>query len=340
MNRKMRCVCVCMSAVAVILASCGAPTTNPTATSVPPQPTSTKVPPPPTPTLIPTEIAAVPDQIVIEHRNLFPEGIEFDEGDQRFLISSVTQGTIHRVAGDGTLEPFIEDEELQMSTGIEIDRLHNRLLVANTSHSEDQAMLGAYDLETGQRIFMVNLSDLYPGADHVANDVAVDTNGIAYVTDTYVPVIYRVDMEGQVSRLIVDGILIYINGIIAHPDGYLILGAYPNLLLKIPIKEPEIAQIKLADDIEFDTTDGIILRPDGSLIMVTFPDSIIYQLDSDDNWASAGRVAVSKGHYLGWGTTVTLRDESAYLICSHLDRWMSGLDQNTFQIVRVEFEEY
>lgn len=285
-----------------------------------------------------TPETAVPDEVVIEHHNLFPEGLEYDEGGERFLLSSLTEGTISQVTDDGTLKPFIEDDELLMTVGIEIDHVNNRLLVANTSPSELTGMLGAYDLETGQRIFMVDLSDLHPDFRIVANDVAVDTDGIAYVTDTYARVIYRVDMEGRASVLIEDRILVYLNGIVVHPDGYLILGAYPNRLLKIPLKEPKVMQIDLADDIEFEITDGIILHPDGSLIMVTFPGSVIYRLESNDNWASADRVAVSTGHDLGGGTTVALRGKSVYVVYSHFDDWREEVDRETFEIVRVEFE--
>jgi sugar lactone lactonase YvrE len=314
----------------------------PTATPIPPPPTPTPPPPtatprPPTPTPTPPPGTA----IVIEHHNLFPEGLEYDEGSERFLLGSLTEGTIHQVADDGRLGPFIEDDEFLMTAGIEIDHVNNRLLVAHFSRYERQGMLGSYDLETGQRIFMVDLSDLHPNAKIVANDVAVDTNGIAYVTDTDAPVIYRVDMEGKASVFIEDESFVSLNGIVAHPDGYLILGASPNLLLKIPLQEPEVIQVELADDIEFEITDGMILDPDGSLIMVTFPNSVIYRLRSDDNWASASRVAVDKPlqHYLGWGTTIAVRGESVYVIYSHLNRWMQGSDQDTFEIVRVEFEE-
>ena len=189
---------------------------------------------------------------------------------------------------------------------------------------------------------MADLSDLYPNPYPyiVANDVAVDTNGIAYVTDWRAPVIYRVDMEGKASVLIEDESFVYLNGVVAHPDGYLILGAYSNRLLKIPLQEPQVIEIELADDIPwFETTDGMILHPDGSLIMVTFPGSIIYRLSSEDNWTSASRVATSVGHSPGWGTTVALRGKSVYVIYSYLNYWMEDLDQDTFEIVRVEFEE-
>ena len=117
------------------------------------------------------------------------------------------------------------------------------------------------------------------------------------------------------------------------------------MIPKIPLEEPEVIQIELPDDVEltdmimFEVTDGIILHPDGSLIMVTFPGSIIYRLSSEDNWTSASRVATSVGHSPGWGTTVALRGKSVYVIYSYLNYWMEDLDQDTFEIVRVEFEE-
>jgi sugar lactone lactonase YvrE len=284
--------------------------------------------------------AIAPDEIIIEQHNLFPEGIEYDDGGDRFLLGSVTEGTIHAVFDNGTLNPFIEDEELLSTGGIEIDHINNRLLVAISSHSWDQGMLGAYDLETGERIFIADLTNLYPSDSHLVNDVAVDANGIAYVTDTFAPVIYRVDMDGKASIFIVDSALKFINGILVHPDGYLILGAYQNQLFKIPLEDPEVLPIELTDDIEFDITDGIILHPDGSLIMVTFPRSKIYRLSSDDDWNSANLVAVSTEHDAGYGTTVALRGRDVYVIHSHLNIFQENLgDKDSYKIVRVNFEE-
>jgi hypothetical protein len=36
---------------------------------------------------------------------------------------------------------------------------------------------------------------------------------------------------------------------------------------------------------------------------------------------------------------VALRGSSVYVIYSHLNNWYDDLDQDTFEIVRVEFEE-
>ena len=64
-----------------------------------------------------------------------------------------------------------------------------------------QAMLGVYDLSTGNRIEMIDLASTIEGAPadmgHFANDVAVAADGTAYVTDTFAGVIYRVDADYQ-----------------------------------------------------------------------------------------------------------------------------------------------
>ena len=286
-----------------------------------------------------------PDQIVIDHHNLFPEGIEYDVVGERFLVSSMSEGTIYQVTEDGTATAFIEDDELTSTVGIEIDHVNNRLLVANgdTAFPPNTAMLGAYDLETGEHLFFVDLSEVYSSDAHLSNDVAVDSDGIAYVTDTFAPVIYRVDMNGDVSVFLEDESLAWLNGIVAHPDGYLIIGSAVGQLYKIPldVDEPTPLPIELGDGIEFDITDGIVLHPDGDLIMVTFPDSIIYRLSTDDDWASADLVSTSTGHTDGWGTTIAVRGESVYVLYSHLNYMMDEPTRvrDSFEIVRVEFEE-
>ena len=281
----------------------------------------------------------VPDEIIFNFDNLYPEGIEYDEVGGRFLLGSSYVGAIFQVLDDGTIEPIIEDQDLYECVGIEIDRNNQRLLVANNDHENKKHYLNAYDLVTGERIFMAEISSIKPNAFHVVNDVAVDTEGNAYVTDTFSHVIYLVDMEGNPSLFMEHADFQYLNGIVYHPDGFLLLGSYPNLLLKIPLDNPEVTKVDTwGGNLYQDVIDGMIMHPDGSLVMVTFPDSIIYRVQSEDNWESAQSVGKSSGHDAGYGTTVALRGEEVYVIYSHADRYFDGLDQSKYQIVRVEFE--
>lgn len=55
---------------------------------------------------------ALPDYIQIDQTDLAPEGLVYDEANGRFLISSLSEGTVYAVADDGTTTPFIEDPNL------------------------------------------------------------------------------------------------------------------------------------------------------------------------------------------------------------------------------------
>src|SRR5690606_6582206 len=109
-----------------------------------------------------------------------------------------------------SLTPVVQDPDLKASVGIEVDEERNRLLVANSDFAviqgkgPGQAMLGIYDLESGERIAMVDLAAAGPkdAKTHFANDVAVGGDGSAYVTNSMARVVYRVDPENNVSVLL------------------------------------------------------------------------------------------------------------------------------------------
>src|SRR5690606_36457482 len=74
----------------------------------------------------------IPERIVIERQGVVPGGIEYDETSGRFLVGSLGEGTVFEVAFDGSLTPFVTDDELVSSVGIEVDEARNRLLVCNS----------------------------------------------------------------------------------------------------------------------------------------------------------------------------------------------------------------
>src|SRR5690606_19338304 len=111
----------------------------------------------------------IPERIVIERQGVIPEGIEYDETSGRFLVGSLGEGTVFEVAFDGTLTPFVTDDELVSSVGIEVDEARNRLLVCNSDSSvfagggPGQAKLGIYALDSGERISMTDLTAALEG---------------------------------------------------------------------------------------------------------------------------------------------------------------------------------
>ena len=297
---------------------------------------------------------APPDRIIIERPNLFPEGVEYDTVAGHFLVSSHTEGTIFVVGDDGSLTPFIEDEDLGLTNGIHIDAERGRLLVANNNvptsacaalrelDEKPAVSLGIYDLATGDRIDMVDLTDLLPDVTSFANDIAVGEDGVAYVTDWCGGAIYSVDLEGEAEMIFHDAAYINdigsFNGVEYHPDGYLLLsGGFVSSLFKAPLDNLEdIAPVDI-DLMIF--ADGLTLRPDGQLIVAgaIFTDEgfemATLQFGSDADWSSAETTGVMV--YDRFGTTAALRDGEVYTILSDV---IAEQDVETFEIIRVVFD--
>ncbi len=270
----------------------------------------------------------LPDRIRAERRDFLPEGIEYD-GEQ-FLLSSMAEGTVFAVADDGTLTPFIEDSDLIASIGLEIDEASKRLLVVNAdatvsleSENSGVAMLGIYDLETRERLQMVDLDDLAPDDKHFANDLTVDDEGNAYVTDSLAPVIYKVTPDGEASIFLEDdGLLIDGfggNGIVYHPDGYLLVGISGVELYKIPLDDPQ--NWTLIETSEVISADGMLLSDDGTLFVAS--QGSILALQSDDDWHSAEVIERARRHP---ATTIAFRGDEIYAVYPE-----------SHEIVRVDF---
>ena len=245
------------------------------------------------------------NSISVNQENLFPEAVEYVRDQQKFLLTSLTEGTINAVDEQGNLTSFAEDERLISTIGIDIDEKQNRVLasnsdlgVSNNTSPETQnnlAALGIFDLTTGETIDYVDLGGLRPGEPHLANDVAVDNFGNAYVTDSLSPIIYKVDTEGYPSVFLENeqfaGVGFNLNGIAAHQDFLLVADSNDGAIFKVPLDNPEeFTQVEI--DRELLNADGLLLADKDELVVVTNDGSeessnSVFVLESDDNWKSA-----------------------------------------------------
>jgi sugar lactone lactonase YvrE len=294
----------------------------------------------------------LPELIVAERPGFHPEGIVWDTDHERFLTGSFTEGTIFAIEDDGTVTPFIEDEDLVTTLGLHID--WDRLLVANAEASEDPestgaARLGIYDLNTGERLHFVDLGSLLEEGHHLANDVTTDAEGNAYVTDSLAPVVYKVTPDGEASIFAESeqftSDTFGLNGIEYHSNGYLLVGfSEPGALYKIPLDDPEaITSVELSEPF---SPDGIVFHPNGDLIVVAAGLSEdgslwseVLELASDDEWASAEIVNRATTDPDLSASTVTLRDETPYVAYSHFNELFTGQSVDEFEILRIDFDE-
>lgn len=292
---------------------------------------------------------ALPEVVRIEDPGLHPEGVEYDAAGERFLVSSVTRGTVTAVGDDGSHTVFVDDPDITSSIGIHIDRARDRLLVANSTvavfqNQPGHARLGAYDLETGERVFMVDLGALTGGESQFANDVTSDGDGNAYVTNSLVPVIYRVTPEGEATVWAEDELLggegFGLNGIELHPDGYLLVAqAGRRQLLRIPVDDP--GDIHVVGISEAFDADGLVLTPAGDLIAVATTGegdaatSEVLRLQTSDGWYTAriaGRAPAAQN-----ATTAAVRGDAVYVVDARFADMGTNPPAPYFDITRVTF---
>ena len=182
---------------------------------------------------------------------------------------------------------------------------------------------------------MVDLAASIPDkpadAGHFANDVAVSKAGTAYVTDSRMKIVYKVDKYYRASVLVDFGVdaEFGLNGIEYHPAGYLIV-ASPGTgeLIRVPVDNPQRwAMIDL--DVPATGVDGLVWASDGSLAGVSNNRSRAVKYMSDDNWRSARLTGMAS--YSGQSTTGAAVGDEIYVVQPHFS------DDEPPEILRAKF---
>jgi sugar lactone lactonase YvrE len=266
----------------------------------------------------------------------YPEGIAWSAPHKRFFVSSIHQGVIGQVSLNGHYTPFIRDDKLVSSVGLQFDAKRNLVWAAvgdlgNSVRSSAAtqgklAALAAYDASTGERRAYHDLGHLVDGA-HFANDLALDDRGQVYVTDSFSPVIYRVDAQGTASVFVrsewFTGEGFNLNGIVWHPDGYLLVNKHNSgELFRINTQgTPEIRRVVLPEALK--GADGLLLLAANRLAVVqnSGADRVV-ELVSHDGWQSASLVSARKTAG-SFPTTAARVGKGYYVLNSRLDTLMT-----------------
>jgi sugar lactone lactonase YvrE len=321
-----------VAACATLAAAC-TPEPEPT---VAPEPAAT--PPPPPAAAAPAAGATIPALITAERGGFIPEGIEYDQTNERFLTGSLAEGSIFTIGLDGSVTPLITDAELVSSVGIEVDEARDRLYATNSDrgvfggNATGHAKLGIYNLTTGAKVAMVDLAAVLtsPTGSFFANDVAVDDDGNAYVTDTMQNVVYRVDTSNQASVLHRFEPMSQLNGIVYHDGGYLLVAAGARLF-KLPIDNPSgTTEVMVAEPVP--GSDGMVWASDGRLVITSnvADNPRLVALTSNDDWATAQVTGVAR--MTGQVTTAAAVGDDVYAVHPHFaDADPPSIERGTFQ---------
>ena len=137
---------------------------------------------------------------------IYPEGLAFDPSREAFITSSALFGTISLVDLEGNHSVLVNENVFMGSGtfGLEVDVQRDRLLAVSTNiRSRTNAKLFIFELSTGTLLHEINLGALTPGSNFL-NDVTIDEQGNAYITNSAQGIIYLVDVDGNASVFLND----------------------------------------------------------------------------------------------------------------------------------------
>ncbi len=285
-------------------------------------------------------IPEYPDIITVERGGFTPEGIEYDHLNQRFLLGSFIEGKVFALAANGELNTLVDDPDVDAIIGIEVEEGRNRILAAIADpgvfagQTNGFARAGVFDLATGARLALVSLDNAYIDAPadtrFFPNDLVGDTMGNIYVTDSFAVVVYKVDAQGNASVFVRRDQFPEnqsINGIISHPDGYLLIaGSGTGVLYKADIRNAEnFSLVGLPEKLP--GIDGMVWDAEGNLVMTSSGRTVV--LNSHDNWVSAQLIATAPQ---GAASTVARVGGNVYVVYPHF------ADQEPPTVEKVFFE--
>ncbi len=280
------------------------------------------------------------ESITIQKPALYPEGIDYNSVTDKFIVGSFREGAVYEISTDGTYRQIVKDKRLNSVLAVRVDEKRNKLFVVNSDIGasirpysrgpKKLASLAIYELSSGKPLSFIDLGKLLPNKNHLANGMTLDLDGNAYITDSFSPVIYKVDTEGKASVFLesdrFSGEGINLNGIVFHPDGYLIVVKKgEGVLFKVPTDDPtNFSEIK--STVKFIGGDGLILVGKKELVVIANRASgqvteTVFALKSKDNWITT---TVSDEFKFGkvYLTTGVVRKDKIYVMHSDLKALM------------------
>ena len=297
--------------------------------------------------------AGTPHLINFRSQNLYPESLAWDRKNQHFLTGSLNHRTISSISDAGIVETLISDTSLPENVtvlGITVDSLHNRVLaVIHAVHPlPPYNALAAYDLNTGNRLFL----SLLPSDDQpaLANDVAVDFKGNAYVTNSIGNFIWKINLKGESSIFSQSARFTEhtvdrdspcnfcgLNGIAYVNNGYLlVVQSNTGKMFKVDAEDGTVRQILLNNDL-MSCPDGVVLRSDGVVLVVSPEEKKLWMLKSNNGW-SEGVVydKIDLGDE-GYPTSVVARErDRMYVLYGYFKEGVLGsLGRESFRIEEV-----
>lgn len=272
----------------------------------------------------------------------FPEGGAFDPVERAFYVGSLRHGHIVRVAADGSERVVYAGtgEPGRLTLGMQVDAVRRRLWVCTTNDSLGRIWI--FDLVSGERMADIDLTTVNPVAS--CNDVLVNDDGSALVSDRENPYIYLVDAAGHLAVWandpLLEGAVISLNSMDFTEDRSAVLTAtyLPPKLVRVSVANPrDVNEVELSGDMFMDGfnllngPDDLVMH-DGQLV-VAFGSSLKRIQPADASWTHA---EVRSTRTIGGVTALVEDGASLFGINGQSVRFALGISPRPFVIFSID----
>lgn len=246
------------------------------------------------------------ETINILGKDNFTEGLAYSAKLKKTYVSSAIGGSIQVINDKGEASWFSKDDAdgRAKAHGMKVDDKRNRLWIAG----DDGVYI--YNTVTKKLIKKIPLESAGDYGDSFLNDLVLDKNGSAYITDSFSPNLFHVDAETLQLKHFADMSSIpwktkdenpwNLNGIVISPNGEdLIVGkTNDGTLWKVNIKTKTIRQIKTSTPLKF--VDGLTWGDNGELFLIRNFANTISKIDylSTDEVKKVTDLNIDKKNFL------------------------------------------
>lgn|SRR5690606_11144477 len=296
-------------------------------------------------------LPAAPASIALPDEVAFPEGIAYDASAGALYTASAENGTVVRLDPDGTASEILipagtlvpaDNTTFPGPLGMTIDG--NRLWVAGGATGK------VWVVDVAERAVVKDVT-VPTAPKSLINDVTI-AGGAAYLTDTFVPTLWRMAIDGDTIGdpepwLDLNGTPIEyadgpnLNGIASTPDGSSLIVVQMNkgLLFRIDIESRTVTPIDTAGA-DLTTADGLVLDGDILYVVRQGAGEVAAVRLSDD--LSSGTVIARFTEGLAWPATAARVGDDLVVVNTQFNTRGSepSTTERPFTLVRIPVSRF
>ena len=291
--------------------------------------------------------------IPLQGAALLPESCNINPINGDLYVGSSADGSIQKIS-KGVVSWFsaANANGMTAASGMMVDVKKSRLWVCNMDIKDavtGAASVNVFDLKTKKLLHSFHVP--HDGLPHSLNDIVLDKNGNAYVTDSYSPIIWHASSDLKDLKVFVtnpiftlDPKSFNLNGIVFTPDGKYIIASVANisgqtnngdgLLFRISPITKEIVKVNFKNN---GGGDGIGFARDGALYTAMMRTGLS-KVTFTNNYKDALAVIVSnsiavKNAIKDAPTTARVFNNKLYVVNSQFNYAFKGMNNygNPFQ---------